>query len=90
MEQISKAQLEQRVKELLSDELSVSFDRIDLFSDFANDLGADSLDVLEIVVRMEEELVISISNVERRKMRIVNDLYKICFQKLDKQGRIQS
>ncbi len=90
MEHFSKAQLEQRIKELLSNKLSVPFDEVDLSSDFAEDLCADSLDVVESVMLMETELRILISDAESEKVHTVNDLYEICFQKLAERGRIQN
>ena len=88
MERFSRTQLEQRTKEFLSKKLSVPFDEVDLSSDFTDDLGADSLDVVETVMLMENELGILISDAESEKVHTVNDLYEICFQKLYEQGRI--
>lgn len=89
MERFSRTQLEQRTKELLSNKLSVPFDEVDLSSDFAEDLCADSLDVVESVMLMEVELGILISDAESEKVYTVKDLFEICFQKLYEQGRIQ-
>ena len=88
MERFSRTLLEQRTKELISEKLAVPFDEVDLSSDFTDDLGADSLDVVETVMLMENELGILISDAESEKVHTVNELYEICFQKLVEQGRI--
>lgn len=88
MERFSKVQLERRMKELISKKFFVSFDEVNLSSDFTDDLEADSLDVVETIMLMENELGISISDAEGEEVHTANDLYEICFQKLVEQGRI--
>lgn len=82
MEQISKAQLEQTVKELIAHKLWLELDEVSLSSRFAEDLGADSLEEVETVMRMEHEFDIYISDAESEKVHTVEDLYEICLQKL--------
>ena len=82
MEQISKAQLEQTVKELIAHKLGLEFDEVSLSSRFSEDLSADSLDAVECVMLMEHEFDIYISDAESEKVHTVEDLYEICLQKL--------
>ena len=82
MEQISKARLEQSVKELIANKLGVELDEVSLSSRFAEDLSADSLDAVECVMLMEHEFDIYISDAESEKVHTVGDLYEICLQKL--------
>lgn len=50
------------VKQIVFEQLEVNLDRITLKSRFAEDLGADSLDVVELVMALEEEFDIEISD----------------------------
>ena len=88
MERFSKVQLERRKKGLIAHKLGTDLKELSLSSDFAGDLGADSLDVVETIMLMESELGISISDAEGEEVHTVNDLYEICFQKLTEQQRI--
>ena len=85
MEQISNAQLEQSVKELIANKLGVELGEVSLSSRFIEDLGADSLDSLECVMLMECKFCICISDAESEKVHTVGDLYEICRQKLIEQ-----
>lgn len=49
-----------RVKKIVAEQLEVGLDEIKPESNFANDLGADSLDVVELVMALEEEFDIEI------------------------------
>lgn len=88
MEQISKAQLEQIVKELIAYKLGLEFDEVSLSSRFSEDLSADSLDAEECVMLMEHEFDIYISDAESEKVDTVEDLYEICLQKLTERDLI--
>lgn len=76
------------MKGLIAHKLGTDLKEVSLSSDFAGDLGADSLDVVETIMLMESELGISISDAEGEEVHTVNDLYEICFQKLTEQQRI--
>ncbi|MFP4458091.1 MAG: acyl carrier protein [Candidatus Zixiibacteriota bacterium] len=52
--------VEKRIKELIVDNLGVSEDEIKVDSHFIDDLGADSLDTVELVMALEEEFDIDI------------------------------
>ena len=53
---------EARVKEILCEQLGVSGDEVSLDSAFIEDLGADSLDIVELVMALEEEYDTEISD----------------------------
>jgi len=64
---------EARVKEIIVDELGVEADKVTLEASFVDDLGADSLDTVELVMALEEEFGIDIPDEDAEKMRTVGD-----------------
>jgi len=54
------ASIEERVIDIVSEQLGVEKDKIGRDTHFVNDLGADSLDTVELVMELEEEFDISI------------------------------
>ena len=69
----SKSMLE-RMKELIADQLSVNADIITEASSFKDDLGADSLDLFELVMALEDEYSIEIPADDLQKMATVGDV----------------
>jgi acyl carrier protein len=65
--------IENRVKSIIADQLGVSEDQIKPESRFMEDLGADSLDIVELVMAMEEEFQTEIPDEEAEKIRSVGD-----------------
>ncbi|ERJ11455.1 acyl carrier protein [Haloplasma contractile] len=63
-----------KVKEIIADELSVSSDEIKLETNLQEDLGADSLDAVELVMAIEEEFEIEISDDVAQSMKTVQDI----------------
>ncbi len=61
------------LKEIIVDKLSVSEDQIKPESRFIEDLGADSLDVVELVMAIEEKFGIEIPDEDAEKIRTVQD-----------------
>jgi acyl carrier protein len=76
MKKLNDSQKE-KVKEILADKLvlSPSLDQITDDSDLFNDLGADSLDAIEIVMELEKEFNCYIDDQLIEKFRTVNDVY---------------
>lgn len=66
----------EKVKEILSKQLEVSVDEIQLANSLQEDLGADSLDVVEIVMALEDEFSIEIADGETAKIKTVDDIVK--------------
>jgi len=70
------ANLETRVKEVLAEQLNVDASQLEPAKSFINDLGADSLDVVELVMAMEEEFNIEIPEEDAEKIQTVGDAVK--------------
>ncbi len=67
---------------VLSEQLGVEPEEVTLESDFTNDLGADSLDSVELLMKAEKEYGIKIKDEETSSIRTVGDLYNIILEKL--------
>lgn len=71
-----------RVKKVISTKLELDVSDIDDDSEIAADLGADSLDIVEIVMAMEDEFEIEILDAELERIRTVADYAKVIATKL--------
>ncbi len=63
----------EKLKKVISDVLSVDADEITMESTFVDDLGADSLDVFQIIMGIEEEFGIEIANEDAENIKTVGD-----------------
>ena len=66
----------EKVKKIVVDKLGVPEARVEEKSSFVNDLGADSLDVVEFVMEVEKEFNITIPDEEAAKLATVGDAVK--------------
>ena len=64
----------EKMKEMIADQLSVDEDKITLESNFKDDLDADSLDLFELVMSMEEEFGVEIPSEDLEKIATVGDV----------------
>jgi acyl carrier protein len=62
-----------KVKEIIINELGVDPEKVTPEASFVDDLGADSLDTVELVMAFEEEFTIDISDEDAEQMRTVGD-----------------
>jgi acyl carrier protein len=67
---------EDRVKEIIAKELEVDSKQLAPEAKFIEDLGADSLDIVELVMALEEEFGIDIPDEDADKMKTVGDALK--------------
>ena len=67
---------EQRIKEIIVEQLSVNVDQVTPEAKFIEDLGADSLDTVELVMALEEEFGHEIPDEEAEKLQSVGDVIK--------------
>ncbi|HEY5513292.1 MAG TPA: acyl carrier protein [Geomonas sp.] len=67
------ASIEKRIKEIVAEQLGVDEAQVSNESSFMDDLGADSLDTVELVMALEEEFEIEISDEDAEKIQSVQD-----------------
>lgn len=67
------ADIESRVKDIIINELGVEAEKVTSDASFVEDLGADSLDTVELVMAFEEEFGIEIPDEDAEKMQTVGD-----------------
>src|ERR1043166_8302819 len=79
-------QLEEKVKDIIVEELGVERDKLKPEASFMEDLGADSLDTVELVMAFEKEFDIDIPDEEAEKLRTVGDAMKYLHDKMGKGG----
>lgn len=65
--------VEDRVKKIVSEQLSIALDQVNGAASFVDDLGADSLDTVELVMALEEEFEIDIPDEVAEKIMTVQD-----------------
>ncbi|PAW69040.1 MAG: acyl carrier protein [Verrucomicrobiia bacterium Tous-C4TDCM] len=71
---MSDKSIEDRVKDIIVDQLGVNADQVTLEAKFIEDLGADSLDTVELVMAFEEEFEIEVPDEEAEKLQSVGDV----------------
>ncbi len=67
---------EQRIKDIIVDQLGVNADQVTPEAKFIEDLGADSLDTVELIMALEEEFGIEVPDEEAEKLQSVGDVVK--------------
>ncbi len=70
---MSQSETFDKVKKIVAEQLSVDADTVTPQSNFANDLGADSLDTVELVMALEEEFDIEIPDEAAEKITTVQE-----------------
>ncbi|MEE2880258.1 MAG: acyl carrier protein [Gemmatimonadota bacterium] len=68
------AEIASKVKEIIIEELGVDAEKVTDQASFIDDLGADSLDTVELVMAFEEEFDLEIPDEDAEKMRTVADV----------------
>ncbi len=72
-----------KVKEIICEELGVEADLVTMEASLADDLGADSLDAIELIMAVEEKFDVEISDPEAAKIKLVSDMVNF----LEAQGK---
>lgn len=71
--QVSDTSIEDKVKKIVCDQMGTTPDKISLETSFINDLGADSLDTVELVMAFEEEFGVEIPDDAAERILTVKD-----------------
>ena len=77
--------VEEKVRKIIAEQLGVSESEVTLDASFQEDLAADSLDIVELVMALEEEYDLEISDDEAEKIRKVRDAVEY----IDKRAKTQ-
>ena len=70
---MSVENVQERVKNIIVEQLGVEADQVKPEAQFVNDLGADSLDTVELIMRLEEEFDIEIPDEKAEKIKTVGE-----------------
>ena len=74
----------EKVKKLLAEQLNIDVEKIAEKSKVIDDLGADSLDVVEMLMTLEDEFNVTVSDEESVNLKTVGDIVKLIDSKLKK------
>ena len=74
--------VEEKVKDIIVEELGVEREKLTSDASFMEDLGADSLDTVELVMAFEKEFDIDIPDEEAEKLRTVGDAMSYLHEKI--------
>lgn len=79
------ASVEQKVREIIVEQLGVDPEQVTREASFVEDLGADSLDTVELVMALEEEFDLEIQDEEAEKLATVGDAIEYIEGRLEQQ-----
>lgn len=74
----------ERIKKIILDHTDIEENKINLNSSFSDDLGADSLDIVEIIMALEEQFEIEITDEEAHSLITIKDTVDFVNNKLSK------
>ncbi|MDY6820797.1 MAG: acyl carrier protein [Deferribacterota bacterium] len=74
MSEVQKNNIEEKVKSIIAEQLNIDIEDVKPESSFIEDLGADSLDTVELVMAFEDEFGIEIPDEEAEKIKTVADV----------------
>ncbi len=80
-------EIEARVKKIVVEQLGVKEDEVTRETSFVDDLGADSLDTVELVMALEDEFEITIQDEEAKKMVTVKDVVDYIVGHMEKETK---
>jgi len=82
----TREEIEESVIQIVCDQMGVSRDKVTLETSFVNDLGADSLDTVELVMEFEDEFELTIPDEDAEKIQTVGDAVKYIEDKTASKG----
>jgi acyl carrier protein len=82
---MAEKSIEEKVKDIIVEQLGVNPEQVTEQASFIEDLGADSLDIVELVMAFEEEFSVEVPDEEAEKLHTVGDVIKYIRDKSSKQ-----
>ena len=76
----TREEIEESVKQIVCDQMGVSRDKVTLETSFVNDLGADSLDTVELVMEFEDKFETSIPDDKAEQIKTVGEAVKFIME----------
>ncbi len=76
--------METKCKKIIAEQLGVKFEELKPDASFADDLGADSLDLVELIMALEEEFSIEIPDEEAEKIKTVGQAIEYVNKRIEK------
>jgi acyl carrier protein len=73
---MSEKSIEEKVRDIIVEQLSVNAEQVTQEAKFIEDLGADSLDVVELVMAFEEQFSVEVPDEDAEKLQTVGDVVK--------------
>ncbi len=73
--------VESKIKSIIAEQLGVKPEEVTPNASFVDDLGADSLDTVELIMALEEEFSVEIPDEDAEKMKTVGDVIKYIEEK---------
>ena len=81
---MSEKSIEEKVKDIIVEQLGVNPEQVTTTASFIEDLGADSLDTVELVMAFEEEFSVEVPDEDAEKLLTVGDVVKYIEDKVQK------
>lgn len=81
---MAEKSIEDKVRDIIVEQLSVNPEQVTPEAKFIDDLGADSLDVVELVMAFEEQFSVEVPDEDAEKLQTVGDVIKYIEEKQDK------
>jgi len=78
--------IEEKVKDIIVEQLGVNPEQVTPQASFIEDLGADSLDIAELVMAFEEEFSVEVPDEDAEKLQTVGDVIKYIEERAKTQG----
>jgi acyl carrier protein len=82
---MAEKSIEEKVKDIIVEQLGVNPEQVTPEASFIEDLGADSLDIVELVMAFEEEFGVEVPDEDAEKLTKVRDVIKYIEEKSSKQ-----
>ncbi len=81
---MSEKSIEEKVKDIIVEQLGVNPEQVTPTASFIEDLGADSLDIVELVMAFEEEFSVEVPDEDAEKLQTVGDVNKYIEERANK------